>query len=97
VPIQKTAAYFYPPQDDCPSIVLFYDPESQDFSKPLYLLFHEAGHARQWQHHATLGQGELFHRRMNLDKGEEKVAFEKEAWDFGRKHFITFIEKKNRN
>jgi len=93
VPIQKAVAYFYPPQRDYSSIVVFYQPQYQDFAEPLFLLFHEAGHAQQWRSYAAQGQAERFHQMLDLDKGPEKLAFEKEAWGLGKVFLATFLEK----
>ena len=90
VPLQNAVAYYYPPGGSLHSIVLFYDPAQPDFSEPLFLLFHEAGHACQWRQMQTCGQGELFQRLMGLDKGLEKVSFETEAWLLGKELFIQF-------
>lgn len=94
VELQNAAAYYYPPGGGLQSIVLFYDPEQRDFSEPLFLLFHEAGHACQWRQMQAGGRGGLFTPLMALDTGPEKVAFEREAWCLGQVLFQRFREKK---
>ena len=90
MPLQNAAAYYYPPGGGLQSIVLFYDPAQRDFSEPLFLLFHEAGHACQWRQMVAHRQGELFSRLIALDKGPKKAAFEGEAWRLGQKLFEKF-------
>ncbi len=75
VALQNAVAYYYPPGGGLQSIVLFYDPAQRDFSEPLFLLFHEAGHACQWRQMQAGGRGGLFARLMTLDAGPEKVCF----------------------
>ncbi len=93
VPIQRAVAYFYPPQEDYPSIVLFYEAQADDFAEPLFLLFHEAGHAQQWRSYAVQGQAGHFRQMLDLDKGPEKLAFEKEAWNLGKRLLLDFSAK----
>jgi hypothetical protein len=94
VALQHAVAYYYPPGGSLQSIVLFYDPEQHDFSEPLFLLFHEAGHACQWRQMQEGSRGGLFARLMTLDAGPEKVSFEAEAWRLGQDLFRGFGEKK---
>jgi hypothetical protein len=94
VALQHAAAYYYPPGGSLQSIVLFYDPEQRDFSEPLFLLFHEAGHACQWRQMQAGGRGELFARLLALDTGPEKVSFEVEAWRLGEELSRSFAEKR---
>ena len=94
VPIQRAVAYFYPPLNDYSSIVLFYQTLTDDYSEPLFLLFHEAGHAQQWRDYVIGNKAELFRRMLDLDKGPEKLAFEKEAWDLGKRLLLAFSTKR---
>jgi hypothetical protein len=93
VPLQSAVAYHYPPGNRNHSIVVFYDPEDRDLSKPVFYLFHEAGHAMQYEHHSS--EREFFHSRMALDRGPERREFEQQAWDLGRHLFIRFLAKQN--
>ena len=95
VALQNAVAYYYPPGGGLQSIVLFYDPVQRDFSEPLFLLFHEAGHACQWRRMQTGNRQGLFARLMTLDAGPEKVFFEAEAWRLGEELFRRFVEKKD--
>jgi hypothetical protein len=94
VPLQHAVAYYYPPAGSLQSIVLFYDPAPRDFSEPLFLLFHEAGHACQWRQMQGSGRGGLFARLMALDTGPEKISFEAEAWRLGEELFRRFAEQR---
>jgi hypothetical protein len=94
VALQNAAAYYYPPGGSLQSIVLFYDPAQRDFSEPLFLLFHEAGHACQWRQMQAGGREGLFARLMTLDTGPEKVSFEAEAWRLGQELFRRFGENR---
>lgn len=93
VPIQDEVAFFYPPSRDASSVVLFYNPKNKDFSRPLFLLFHEAGHFQQWQNYESKGNENAFMRNINLDRGKQKADFEREAWDIGRSLILEFLEK----
>jgi hypothetical protein len=94
VALQHAVSYYYPPGGSLQSIVLFYDPAQHDFSEPLFLLFHEAGHACQWRQMQEGSRSDLFARLMTLDAGPEKVSFEAEAWRLGQNLFRGFGEKK---
>jgi hypothetical protein len=94
VALQNAVAYYYPPGGSLQSIVLFYDPAQRDFSEPLFLLFHEAGHACQWRQMQADKQEVLFERLMTIDTGPEKVSFEAEAWRLGQELFRRFEEQR---
>ena len=95
VPVQEAVAYFYPPRINKKSIILFYDTDEEDMENSLFLLFHEAGHARQWEHFANAKKENEFSQKMNLDMGDEKIHFEQEAWDRGKNLFINFLKSQN--
>jgi len=95
VPLNKATAYYFPPQNHLHSIIVFYQERQKDFSEPLFLLFHEAGHILQRKHLEKLGREENFTVLMNLDKGAEKVSFERDAWELAEPLFDRFIEKEN--
>lgn len=88
VPIQEAVGYFIPPGNRLNTIILFYKEGSSDLSESLFLLFHEAGHARQVQDGYS---AESFTEKLGLPNGQEKMRFEKEAWDFGRELFQEFL------
>ena len=94
IPIQDSVGFFYPPQDNFSTIVLFYNAESKDFTEPLCLLFHEVGHYLQWE---LSGSIEKFSKLIDLDKGKEKIAFEQQAWTRGEELFKEFLEKEKIN
>jgi hypothetical protein len=87
VPLQQTAAFYFPPAADTHSIVLFYDKNLQDFSEPLFLLFHEAGHRQQ---HAL--NRELFDESIKIPNGPQRQDFEQQAWQVARRLFQQFVQ-----
>jgi len=91
VPLKHALAYYYPPDNQTHSIVLFYDAGTKDFSESLYLLFHEAGHARQYNYL----QVKDFIKMISNCKGPNRIAFEMQAWQLGRSYFIDFIENQD--
>ncbi|MFZ5517129.1 MAG: hypothetical protein ACOY90_10855 [Candidatus Zhuqueibacterota bacterium] len=91
IPIQDEVAYFFPPNNDASTITLFYNAQNRDCSGALFLLFHEAGHLMQWQHHAASDSTGQFWQLIHLDKGERKMQFETEAWKFARTLLEAFI------
>ena len=95
VPVQDAVAYYYPPNNESHSIVLFYQASLDDFSEPLFLLFHEAGHARQWSEIPVQKRESHFRKMINLDTGKDKTAFEEKAWEAGRELLSRFIEKEH--
>lgn len=97
VGIQDAVAYYYPTRNSYQSIVLFYHVASKDFSEPLFLLFHEAGHAKQWGKLHEEKREALFHKMVDLDRGTQKVNFEREAWHIGRRLFSDFIQREKLN
>jgi len=97
VALSGVAAYFYPPDTRQCSIVVFYNNEEADCSGALYYLFHEAGHAVQFQMMKSSGTSGDFRRLMNIYKGEERVAFEAESWQLGRSLLEQFIQKQELN
>jgi len=95
IPIEKAVAFFYPAAGEVSTIHLFYEQQTRDFSEPLFLLFHEAGHLQQWQNYSDQGMENEFLRLMDLDRGTEKVTFEREAWLLGKKLLLELFEKIN--
>lgn len=91
IPVQDEVAFFYPPSKEISTINLFYNPGKKDLSRPLFLLFHEAGHFVQWQKYASKNMEEKFTHHINLDSGKKKADFEREAWDIARKLMLEFF------
>lgn len=91
VPVRPACAYYHPPRSSRHGIVLFYNPGAQDCSEALFLLFHEAGHARHWERLHAAGRSDYFQTMLDRDKGDEKMMFEKEAWDCGRELLERFV------
>ncbi len=93
VPVQNAVAYYYPPQNAHHGIVLLYAAGAPDLSEPLFLLFHEAGHARQWTELYGKDRKDYFQEMIDRDRGSEKTAFEQEAWDNGRHLLEQFVRQ----
>ena len=95
IPIDKAVAFFYPPSKNMMTIKLFYEKNTKDYSPALFLLFHEAGHLRQWQKLSTQNRSNEFEHYTNLDKGKQKIQFEREAWKLGEELLTEFLTKIN--
>ena len=95
IPIDEAIAFFYPPTPDLLTINLFYEKNSPDFSRALCLLFHEAGHVIQWQNFSDHNQTEQFWNNIQQDRGEKKVQFESQAWNWGEQLLAEFLTKIN--
>lgn len=94
IPLSAAVAFFYPPTRDRLTIQLFYEPDATDYSRPLFLLFHEAGHLLQWLEMAASDREQEFMQQMELDKGEPKVQFETDAWQKGEALLCQFVAQK---
>ncbi|OQX85593.1 hypothetical protein B6D60_07605 [candidate division KSB1 bacterium 4484_87] len=93
VPLQSVVGYFYPPQQDLASIVIFHDTSKRDVTEALCFLFHEVGHYLQWQSASEKEETKNFLKKLQLDKGKKKIEFETEAWELGEKIFAEFIAR----
>ena len=92
MPLQKSTAFYFPPQNDLHSIVLFYLKDNEDFSEPLFLLFHEAGHVQQFR---KIGDKEKYHKNLQASNGKDRMAFEQDAWDDAFMLFEQFLKTRN--
>jgi len=95
IPIAEAIAFFYPPGRDISTINLFYEKNTKDFSHPVCLLFHEAGHVKQWEKFETQNREDEFWHCVKLDKGSQKIQFEQDAWKFGEELLNIFLLKMN--
>lgn len=93
--IEEAIAFFYPPAKNVMTINLFYKKNTKDYSLALCLLFHEAGHLQQWRILTAQNRADEFERCTNLDKGEQKIQFEREAWQLGGELLNEFLTKIN--
>jgi len=91
-PMAAPVSYYYPPGESH-SILIFYDSEDSDFSKPLFLLFHEAGHHQQFIEMQERGDSNQFWKQINIPNGLKRKAFEENSWDRGCRLFNEFIQK----
>jgi hypothetical protein len=76
-------SYYIPPSDQS-TILLFYPAGTRDFSKSLFLLFHEIGHRIQFDQYQRAGLTDQFWECVNTPTGQEKMNFELESWQAGR-------------
>jgi hypothetical protein len=95
IPIDEATAFFYPPAKDILTINLFYEKHTHDFSRAIFLLFHEAGHLKQWQYLSAQNRANEFWRCIHLDKGDQKIEFERQAWNYGEELLSEFLAKIN--
>jgi len=93
IPIQTTVAFFYPPHIKFPIIHLYYQPGTNNLIEPLCFLFHEVGHYLQWEKKAKSGKQVEFFDLIDRDRGEEKIRFERQAWDYGSEYLNLFLEQ----
>jgi len=89
VQVEGPVAYFFAPHADRPAIVLF-APAQEESSEALFLLFHEAGHYAQYLELANSGRAADYWRLVDCPPGDERRAFEEEAWQRGRKLLEEF-------
>ena len=89
---QEAVSYFHPPASRS-TILLYYERGNPDFSFPLFLLFHEAGHYLQYQEFQMQGRESEFWQIIDTPTGPEKAAFEKQTWDKGRELFKKFVQE----
>jgi hypothetical protein len=93
IELQQAVAYFFPPSKDRNTIVVFYRQGNPDFTKPFFLLFHEAGHYLQFQEWKSSGRETHFWKLIDTHEGSIKAAFEEESWNWGRDLIEDFIRK----
>lgn len=93
IAIDKATAFFYPSIKDLSTIIVFYEKNQNDFTNPLFLLFHEVGHFEQYKAFLINNKVDEFCAVINLDKGTKKIQFEREAWNKGREIIEIFLEK----
>ncbi len=97
IPLQSTVAFFYPPNKKYSFVHLYYEQGAKDFTESLCLLFHEVGHYLQWDKKSLFESEFDFYELINKDKGEEKVLFELQAWDYGQGYLEMFLDKEKIN
>ena len=94
IELLQPAAYFFPASSTQNTIVIFFEGGTSDFSRPLFLLFHEAGHCRQLLQWRRQGREEDFQKMMNHVNGSKRINFEKESWLLGKDLMEQFISEK---
>ena len=70
---------------------------NDDYTIPLYLLFHEAGHSLQYREMTENGTESRFHTLINIPTGPERVAFESQSWKIGKELLTLFMAKNDLN
>ncbi len=91
--MKQPVAFFYPPEKDLSTILLFYPDDCRDYTESLFLLFHEAGHYDQYLGYSRVRNSAKFTELINYDKGRQRFDFEREAWDRGQLLLDNFIRK----
>jgi len=92
IPMTFPVSYYYPPSKKH-TILIFFDPNERDFSKPLFSLFHEAGHYEQFIEMKNMGNANSFWEKIDETSGPEREAFERDGWERGRVLLKQFLEK----
>jgi hypothetical protein len=95
IELEGAAAYFYSPSNGRSTILVFYRNTNPDFSHPLFLLFHEAGHCLQFDEWMNSGRESDFWKILDETGGSIKAKFERESWNWGRELLEDFIQKNN--
>ena len=91
IPLEQPVAFYTPPSANRHTITLFYPVPCDDYWPVLFLLFHEIGHYRQFQTSCTQGKESRFWECVNMAAGEEKIEFEAESWELGKRVFTDFL------
>ena len=87
---ESPVSYFIPPSERS-SILIYYENENPDFSIPLFLMFHEAGHYLQYLEYKKTNKISKFWKVIHSPTGHIKVAFEEESWKKGKILLQEFI------
>lgn len=93
IELEQPVGFFYPPEKELSTILLFYYVDCQDFTESVFLLFHEAGHYQQYLDYRRDHNSAKFTELMNLDKGKQRLDFERDAWDRAKALLDDFIRK----
>jgi hypothetical protein len=91
---QGAVSFFFPPSNHSLAVV-FFEKDSCDFSEPLFLLFHEAGHCLQHREAVADSKENEFWEHLEQPTGGDRVLFEGDGWKRGNSLFETFVERKN--
>jgi hypothetical protein len=94
IEMQQAVAFFYPPSKK-PTIIQYYERGTDDFSIPLFQLFHEAGHFLQFIRLQQEGKEQDFWEIIEEPTGQGRIIFERESWDLGKNLLHDFIKNAN--
>ena len=93
IEVQGSVSYFFAPQDDRSTILLFLKPTDGDYSESLFLLLHEVGHYLAYKLLKQSNDESQYWQTLNEVSGPDKLQFERVAWERGREFFERFIEQ----
>ncbi len=91
IPLDQPVAYYYPPQNPNHNIVVFYFASASEFAEPLFLLFHECGHVKQWKALQKGRNTSQFYASLNAADYNEKQQFEIQAWQHAEQLLADFL------
>ena len=93
IEVTGSVSYFFAPQDDRSTILLFLKPIDGDYSESLFLLFHEVGHYMAYRLLKQSNDESQYWRLVSEVSGPDKLQFERHAWERGREYFERFVEQ----
>ena len=91
IEVVEPVSYFFAPKPESAAILLFIRSENGDYSKSLFLLFHEVGHYLQFRDFQKSDQITQYWYLVDEASGTEKIQFEESAWIKGREFYQKFI------
>ncbi|MBN2009707.1 hypothetical protein JW960_10230 [candidate division KSB1 bacterium] len=92
IPLHSEVAYFFPPARDLSTIFIFYPAHCTNFLNSICYMFHEVGHFEQFKKRKASSTKNSFIDEIQFDKGEQRLAFETEAWDLGAGILKIFLK-----
>ena len=92
---EEPVSYFFAPQPKQSTILLFLKSNKGDYRESLFLLFHEVGHYLQYTSYVRDGLESSYWQQVAGTGGTERLQFEFEAWDLGKKVLIDFFKSQN--
>ena len=95
IPLETAVAFYYPPKNPNHTIVVFYLQSATDFAEPLFLLFHECGHVKQWQEFQQRNNTAQFYSNLNSPNLQEKQQLEIQAWQYAETLLRDFLRQQN--
>lgn len=93
IQLDHAIGFYYPPKTALHTILLFYEKNQNDFTKPLCLLFHEAGHLVQYNQYDKTGTKNQYQEHLNSRDTDQRLKFEEDAWRLGKSLFTEFCAR----